>query len=290
VESRPPSDAATALLVTGPRPSQTIFIDRHLASGVQSEPFSTDPARQSMAYEAKWLGASLVLIKRGNAGRGAAPAIPDREEVWSVAADGTLHVDVNDRLGHATTTTHLVYRRVPIPATVRAGDNLLENPGADRAGADWLALRDAKVEPCDGNPCFVVRNQGSFRQTVLLPADAVGKYVVMIGAVSSQRINPDMAITGLPYLYGMVAIADGSRYLAYLQGMLARPITPNSWTKTAGVFPIPVHAARVSFQLNQAERRGTPQNGSAARFDDLGCYLFPTESEARAFTASGRGG
>jgi hypothetical protein len=32
--------------------------------------------------------------------------------------------------------------------------------------------------------------------------------------------------------------------------------------------------------LNQAERMGVPQNGSAARFDNLGLYLLPTMAEA----------
>jgi len=35
--------------------------------------------------------------------------------------------------------------------------------------------------------------------------------------------------------------------------------------------------------LNQAERMGVPQNGSAARFDDLGPYLLPTMAEAMRF-------
>jgi hypothetical protein len=38
--------------------------------------------------------------------------------------------------------------------------------------------------------------------------------------------------------------------------------------------------------LNQALRRGVPHDGSAARFDDLGLYLFPTEEEAKTFAAS----
>jgi hypothetical protein len=35
--------------------------------------------------------------------------------------------------------------------------------------------------------------------------------------------------------------------------------------------------------LNQAERMGVPQNGSAARFDALGLYLPPTMAEAMRF-------
>jgi len=35
--------------------------------------------------------------------------------------------------------------------------------------------------------------------------------------------------------------------------------------------------------MKQAERKGLPHNGSAARFDDVGLYLFPTEQAARSF-------
>jgi hypothetical protein len=40
---------------------------------------------------------------------------------------------------------------------------------------------------------------------------------------------------------------------------------------------------RMRLFLNQAERMGVPQNGSAARFDDLGLYLLPTMAEAMRF-------
>ena len=288
VTSPTPSGAATDLLFTGPTPTQMILIARGFETGVVFEPYTTDVDRRSMALEARWTGGDLLLAKPGNDGRGAAPRTPDREERWSIGADGALHVAVTERIrGMAATTMLLVYRRVPLPEG-RPGENLLDNPAADHSGRGWLAIGDARIEACDGNPCFVVRNKGSFHQTVLLPLDAAGKYLVMIGAGSSERINTDRAITGLPYLYGMVAIADGSRYLSYLQGMLAETRTPNAWVTMAGVFPVPNGAARVSFQLNQAERRGVPQNGSAAKFDDLGCYLFPTDAAARAFVAGWR--
>jgi hypothetical protein len=40
---------------------------------------------------------------------------------------------------------------------------------------------------------------------------------------------------------------------------------------------------RMRLFLSQAERMGVPQNGSAARFDDLGLYLLPTMAEAMRF-------
>ena len=40
---------------------------------------------------------------------------------------------------------------------------------------------------------------------------------------------------------------------------------------------------RMRLFLNQAERMGVSQNGSAARSDDLGLYLLPTMAEAMRF-------
>jgi len=40
---------------------------------------------------------------------------------------------------------------------------------------------------------------------------------------------------------------------------------------------------RMRLFLNQAERMGVPQNGSAARFDDLGLHLLPTMADAMRF-------
>ena len=288
VTSPPPADAAISLLFRGPTPGQGFFIERRLETGVVSEVYTTDPRRRSMGFEARWIGDALVLINPGYDSRGAAPSAPGRDEKWSIGSDGALHVDVTMRLkGAAATTSHLVYARVPLPVG-RPGENLLDNPDADSSGRDWLALGDAKVEACDGNPCFVVRNQGSFQQTVLLPSDAAGTYVVMLGSGWSERIERTH-ITGQAYLYGMLSIPDGSRYVGYLQGMRAMRATPNTWVSLFGIFPVPDGAARLSFQLKQAAGRGAPQNGSAARFDDLGCYLFPTDADARVFIEGWRG-
>ena len=169
--------------------------------------------------------------------------------------------------------------------------NLLDNPDAILSQSRWLAFGDAKIESCGGDPCFVVRSHGTFQQVVILPADAAGKYLVLIGSGSSERINSDGAITGLPYLYALVATADGRRYLAYLQGqkLRAAPAEPNVWVTMSGVFALPEGAAQVIVDLNQAERRDVPQNGSAARFDHLGLYLFGSEADARAFVETWKG-
>jgi hypothetical protein len=168
-------------------------------------------------------------------------------------------------------------------------NNLLWNPDADDDTNSWRAYGDATVEQTsDGNWRFVVRNQGHFLQDVALPDGSVGKYALLIGRTSSERINADGAITGLPYLYGcMMESADpgGGRIKSYLQGqeMLCWAKNPDEWVTVWGVFEVPSGTGAIRFFLNQAERKDLPQNGSAARFDDLGLYLFTTEEEAKAF-------
>ena len=170
-------------------------------------------------------------------------------------------------------------------------DNLLQNPKADLDAQHWRAFGQAAIEEVDGDRLFVVRNGGYFLQDVILPEAAGGQFAVLIGRGSSERINPDGAITGLPYLYGYMmapAESNGGRIFAYLQGqrMLGSATFAGEWVKMWGVFRVPEGTGRIRFFLNQALRRGVPHNGSAARFDDLGLYLFPTEEEARWFAAS----
>src|SRR5262245_52812044 len=99
-------------------------------------------------------------------------------------------------------------------------DNLLLNPKANDGTNSWRASGNAEVEQSDdGDWRFVVRNRGRFVQDVQLPEDAAGKYALLIGRVSSERIDPDGVITGLPYLYGhMVGGANprGGRILSHL--------------------------------------------------------------------------
>lgn len=167
--------------------------------------------------------------------------------------------------------------------------NLLKNPGADAGTNDWRAHGDATVEQTnDGNARFVVRNKGYFVQDVVLPDGSAGKYALLIGRVSSERINVDGSITGLPYLYGYMMVdanPRGGRILSYLQGqqMVSSSKKENEWVTAWGIFPIPTGSGAIRFFLNQAERKDVPQNGSAARFDDLGLYIFATEDEASQF-------
>src|SRR5688500_14156223 len=78
--------------------------------------------------------------------------------------------------------------------------NLLQNPNADQDSQHWRTKGEAAVErDSAGNLVFVVRNGGSFVQDVLLPEGASGKYAVLIGRGSSERIHEGGAITGRAY-------------------------------------------------------------------------------------------
>jgi hypothetical protein len=165
--------------------------------------------------------------------------------------------------------------------------NMLVNGDAAGGTGGWLVRGAATTERILGVSCFTVRSGGSFQQEVSLPVDAIGKYVAVVGKGQADRVNADGSITGLPSLYGMVMAADRKHFLAYWQGqqMLGRPQRPEQWVKMWGVFSVPFGAASVSIQLTQAERKESPQNGSAARFTDVRMQMFPTEEAARAFVA-----
>ena len=171
-------------------------------------------------------------------------------------------------------------------------ENLLQNPNADLEAQHWRAFGQATIEEVNGNRLSVVRNaRGYFLQDIVVPEGSVGKFAVLIGRGSSERINPDGAITGLPYLNGYMMAPgrpEGGRIFAYLQGqqMRSSATSVGEWVKMWGVFRVPGGTGRIRFFLNQALRRGVPHSGSAARFDDLGLYLFPTEEEAKSFAAS----
>jgi hypothetical protein len=167
-------------------------------------------------------------------------------------------------------------------------ENLLQNPRADVAAQHWQAFGGATIEEVKGNQHFVVRNGGYFLQDVMLPENSEGKFAVLIGNGSTERVNPDGAITGLPYLYGYMMASGkpvGVSILDYLQGneMLCSATVVGEWVRMWGIFTVPTGTGKIRFFLNQAERQGLPQNGSAARFDDLGLYLFATKKEAQLF-------
>jgi hypothetical protein len=166
--------------------------------------------------------------------------------------------------------------------------NLLKNAGGEEGSEYWRAFHDAKVEQCPtGGRCFVLRGGGYFIQDVVIPEDAIGQYALLIGRAYTERINTDGSITGLPSLYGyMMNSGDpsGGRIYAYLSGqqMAGSADSSNNWTQLWGVFRVKTGTGRIRFFLQQGGQKGIGYNGAVTRFDDLGLYIFPTETEARA--------
>ena len=171
-----------------------------------------------------------------------------------------------------------------------ASDNFLINGDAARGTQGWKIEGVATVETFLGVPCFAVRDRAAFTQEVLLPDDSEGKYVALVAKGQSDRINTDESITGSPYLYALVATPDRVRYLAYWQGqhMRGTPTYSTEWVPMWGVFKIPKGARYVFVQLQQAERKGSPQDGSVARFADVRFHIFATEDEALTFVRNYR--
>jgi hypothetical protein len=166
--------------------------------------------------------------------------------------------------------------------------NLLQNPNADQGTQGWRTYGQATVETSGDNPCFVVRNGGYFIQDVSLSAEAIGQYSLLIARASTERVNADSAITGLPALYGYMmepGQPNGGNVLDYLQGqeMLVMNMKKDEWINLWGIFQVPPGTGRIRFFLDQALRNGVPHNGSAARFQTVGLYLFPTKEDAQTF-------
>ena len=173
-----------------------------------------------------------------------------------------------------------------LSATTQVPANLIADPRADAGGAGWSTSRDgATIELIDGDAVFVIRDRGVFQQSVPIPATPPGTHLVLLARASSERINDDGSITGLPYLYGLVMGIDRGRIIGYLQGQGMRSTAkrPNEWTTLWGVFPVPEGATSIAVSLKLGERKGDPQNGSAGRFDNISLVLLPGEREARAF-------
>jgi WD40 repeat protein len=165
--------------------------------------------------------------------------------------------------------------------------NLLKNPYANQDTSFWEIKGDVSIEPdVEDNSHFVIRYSGMFWQEVSIPG-AHGRWALLIAHSSSERINDegDDDQTGLPYLYGyMLNSKDTNRIDAYLNGqqMLHSLREPDEWGVIWGVFQVPEGTGAIRFFMQQADGR-TAQNGSAARFDDPGIYLFDTQEEAKEF-------
>jgi hypothetical protein len=163
-----------------------------------------------------------------------------------------------------------------------APPNLVQNGGPFEGRRAWTGSEGATIDSCQGVACFTVRYPGAWQQVLMLPPDAPGKHIVIIARGSAERVLPDGNITGLPYLWAQVLDAH-DRWIRVYQGMRLQPVAPDQWGTLHGVFVVPEGACRLRLRLGQAQRRGTPNNGSAARFRDVQVRLFETEADARAF-------
>jgi len=168
---------------------------------------------------------------------------------------------------------------------VEGQKNLIKNPYAGQNLHFWETKGDVSIElDEDANPYFVVRYSGMIWQDVPI-AEATGRWALLIAWTSSERINKDDDQTGLPYLYGgMLSRKDKNRINANLQGqqMLHAGRKANKWGIAWGVFQVPGDTGSIRLFMQQADG-GTAQNGSSARFDEPGVFLFNTEEEAKDF-------
>jgi len=172
-----------------------------------------------------------------------------------------------------------------VQTTTMSPRNLLTNTAAEDELNFWQVEGDAIVEEFNGNRCFVVRNGGRLTQEVELPDSPTYRFLVFLGHGSGGRVDSYSGITDRPYLYGLMKTTDGRRIAGYNQGetMRSQVSKADGWSKLWGVFEVPPNASRVVFQMSQGLRRGVPHDGSAARFDDVGLFLFANRNDAEAF-------
>ena len=161
--------------------------------------------------------------------------------------------------------------------------NFVKNHSANDGTSSWKTDGEAVIEPdAKGNPHFSIRYKGSFRQD----ADIRGymdRYAVIIARVNSSRKNSGSDQTGYPYLYGYwVNVSNPNRFNGYLTGqhMLFRPHAANKWGVAYGIFQVPASTGSIRLFLQQADGRSA-QDGSSARFDDVGIYILETEAKAQ---------
>lgn len=159
--------------------------------------------------------------------------------------------------------------------------NLLRNPKASQGAARWRQDGEASVE--EGR--FTVRHGGSFWQDVVLPPALRSGVVVLVARVSSERVNPDGDITGLPYLYGYLMESE-EQITDYLQGdsMRSAATTRDQVVPVWGIYDLKPSTTRVRVFLNQASGSSSPTD-SAARFDDVGVVVLPDRRSAEDFVA-----
>ncbi len=172
--------------------------------------------------------------------------------------------------------------------TFRKHQNLVRNSSANQDTKSWRTNGDASIEPGKGgNPHFSIKHKASFSQDVLIPG-AAGKFAAIVARASSARKNERGDQTGYPYLYGYwVHNTNPNKFNGYLQGQEMRltPTASDRWGVVSGVFQIPPDTGSIRLLLQQADGKSA-QDGSAARFDDVGIYLFANEAAVKRFLRS----
>ena len=169
--------------------------------------------------------------------------------------------------------------------------NMVKNPGANEGLDSWKKVGDVSVEAGrPGNPCFFMRYSGEFMQKIDLPADAGGKYALFIARASSDRMDEGDQ-TGIPYLFGeWENRADDHKIDGYLNAdtMKLSNVKAGEWGVIYGIFKIPAESGKVQLIVHQADG-SSPQNGSAAKVDDIWMLVFATEVDAKRMVEAYKG-
>jgi hypothetical protein len=184
--------------------------------------------------------------------------------------------------------------RIAVAATTAAvtmqaqhPQNLVRNGDASAGLNAWDSRGPVTIEGTGPGIHFVVTNEGRLTQVIDLPASATRQFVAVVGRGAGDRVHPDGSITGLPSLSGQFGDVSGTHFFGELFGyqMVARPPRAGVWVVMGNAFQIPDGTRRLFLHLQQAARQADPRTGAAARFDDIGVFLFPTEAQARALIA-----
>ena len=170
-----------------------------------------------------------------------------------------------------------------VTITVGAQTNLLLNGQADSKTEYWHARGKATVEEFNGDKVFVVRNGGHLAQWIELTDEAVGKYVLFIGRVSSERDDVDgKPSTNPPFLYiyniNPSAVSKGQIMRDDAKG-------ENDWFTIYAIYQLPKESF-IKCVLYERKNLNVPSEALALRFDNLGLYLFETEEDALKFAKS----
>jgi hypothetical protein len=162
---------------------------------------------------------------------------------------------------------------------VGAQTNLLLNGKADSKTEHWY-VGETTVEEFNGDKVFVLRKGGHLSQWVELTEEAVGKYVLFIGRVSSERANVD----GKPPINSPYFYIFNSNPTAVSEGRIIRDEAKgeNEWFTIYAIYQLPKESF-IKCVLYERKNLNVPSEALALRFDNLGLYLFETEEDALKF-------